>query len=98
VIAYALYPGIMADTEQGDRLIEELVCIQLHGTLASDPFLQFHLVAAVIRPLLRVSLARNETIASSCQTPLPSGVSSQHAKALGRLGQQMTINRYCTYW
>jgi len=44
-IAYAMYPGIMADTEVGDRLIEELVRMQLHGTPASDPFLQFHLVA-----------------------------------------------------
>jgi len=61
-IAYALYPGIMADTERGDRLIEELVRMQLRGTPASDTFLQFHLVAAVIRPLLRAALAHNETI------------------------------------
>ena len=61
-IAYALYPGIMADTEQGDRLIEELVRRQLRGTPASDPFLQFDLVAAVIRPLLRTALAHHETI------------------------------------
>jgi hypothetical protein len=61
-IAYAMYPGIMADTDEGDRLIEELVRMQLHGTPASDPFLQFHLVAAVIRPLLRGALAHNETI------------------------------------
>ena len=31
-IAYALYPGITADIEQGDRLIEELVRMQLRGT------------------------------------------------------------------
>jgi hypothetical protein len=49
-IAYALYPGIMADSERGDRLIEELVRMQLRGTSTSDTFLQFHLVAAVIRP------------------------------------------------
>jgi hypothetical protein len=61
-IAYALYPGIMADSEQGDRLIEELVRRQFRGTPASDPFLQFDLVAAVIRPLLRAALAHNETI------------------------------------
>jgi hypothetical protein len=61
-IAYALYPGIMADTEQGDRLIEELVRRQLRGTPASDPFLQFDMVAAVIRPLLRTALAHHETI------------------------------------
>jgi hypothetical protein len=61
-IAYALYPGIIADTEQGDRLIEELVRRQLRGGQASDPFLQFDSVAAVIRPLLRAALAHNETI------------------------------------
>jgi hypothetical protein len=61
-IAYALYPGIMADTEQGDRLIEELVRSVMGATPASGPFLQFHMIAAVIRPLLRAALARNETI------------------------------------
>ena len=52
----------MADTKQGDLLIEQLVRMQLRGTKASDPFLQFDLVAAVIRPLLRTALADNETI------------------------------------
>jgi hypothetical protein len=63
-IAYALYPGITADMEQGDRLIEERVRMQLRGTPASDRYLQFHLLAAVIRPLLRAALADNETIAT----------------------------------
>jgi hypothetical protein len=61
-IAYSLYPGILADTDKGDRLIEELVRRQLRGSKASDPFLQFDSVAAVIRPLLRAALAHNETI------------------------------------
>ena len=61
-IAYALYPGVTADREQSDRLIEELVRMQLRGTPASDRYLQFHLVAAVIRPLLRAALADNERI------------------------------------
>jgi hypothetical protein len=61
-IAYALYPGITADVEQGDRLIEDLVRMQLRGTPASDRYLQFNQVAAVIRPLLRAALATNETI------------------------------------
>ena len=61
-IAYALYPGITADTEQGDRLVEQLVRMQLRGTPASDHYLQFDQVAAVIRPLLRAALAHNETI------------------------------------
>jgi hypothetical protein len=61
-IAYALYPGITADTEQGDGLIEQLVKMQLRGTPASDRYLQFDQIAAVIRPLLRAALAHNETI------------------------------------
>jgi hypothetical protein len=61
-IAYALYPGITADTEEGDRLIEQLVRMQLRGAPASDRYLQFDLLAAVIRPLLRAALAHDETI------------------------------------
>jgi hypothetical protein len=61
-IAYALWPGIMADTEQGDYLIERLVRMQLRGTPASDPFFKFESLAAVIRPLLKTALADNETI------------------------------------
>ncbi len=61
-IAYALYPGMMADTEDGDRLIEQLVRRQLRGTSPSDPFLQFDQLAVVIRPLLKAAIAHNETI------------------------------------
>jgi hypothetical protein len=61
-IAYALWPGIMADTEQGDLLIERVVRMQLRGTPASDPFFKFESIAAVIRPLLRAALADKETI------------------------------------
>ena len=61
-IAYALWPGIMADTEQGDYLIERLVRMQLRGTPASDPFFKFESLAAVLRPLLRAALADKETI------------------------------------
>jgi hypothetical protein len=61
-IAYALYPGIMADSEQGDRLLEQLVRMQLRGAAASNSFVKFDQVAAVIRPLLRAALAHNETI------------------------------------
>jgi hypothetical protein len=61
-IAYALWPGIMADTEQGDYLIERLVRMQLRGTPASDPFFKFESLAAVIRPLLRAALSDKETI------------------------------------
>jgi len=61
-IAYALYPGITADTEAGDRLVEQLVSMQLRGAPASDRYLQFDLIAVVIRPLLRAALLHNETI------------------------------------
>ena len=61
-IAYAMYPGITADTEEGDRLIEQLVRMQLRGVPASDRYLQFDLIAAVIRPLLKAALAHDETI------------------------------------
>jgi hypothetical protein len=61
-IAYALYPGIMADNEQGDGLIEQLVRMQLRGVPTSDRYLQFNQIAAVIRPLLKSSLEHNETI------------------------------------
>jgi hypothetical protein len=61
-LAHALSPGITADTEQGDLLIEQLASMQLRGKPASDRYLQFDLLAAVIRPLLRTALAHNETI------------------------------------
>ena len=61
-IAYALSPGITGDTDQGDRLVEQLVQMQLHGTPESDPFLKFDQMAVVLRPLLRAVLAHHETI------------------------------------
>jgi hypothetical protein len=63
-IAYALYPGIVGDNEQGDVLVQDLVEMQLRGTPASDPFLRFDELAAVIRPLLKAALAHNETIST----------------------------------
>ena len=63
-IAYAVWPGITDDTEQGDQLVESLVGMQLRGTPASDPYLQFNQLAAVIRPLLKSALAHNETLSS----------------------------------
>lgn len=63
-IAYALYPGLTADTEQGDQLVEDLVRMQMRGTPASDRFLLFDQLAAVIRPLLKAALAHNETIST----------------------------------
>jgi hypothetical protein len=61
-IAYALYPGIIADTDRGDILVEQLVRRELGGASASDAFVKFYQVACVIRPLLRAALKQNETI------------------------------------
>jgi hypothetical protein len=61
-IAYAVYPGILGNTEHGDQLVEDLVQWQLRGVPASDRFLQFDQLAVVIRPLLKAALAHNETI------------------------------------
>jgi len=63
-IAYAVYPGILGNTEDGDQLAEELVQWQLRGVAASDRFLQFDQLAVVIRPLLKAALAHGETISS----------------------------------
>lgn len=63
-IAYALYPGIQADTDRGDVLAEDLVQMQLRGAPATDRFLQFDQLAIVIRPLLKAALAHNETIST----------------------------------
>lgn len=69
-IAYAVYPGILGNTEQGDQLVEDLVQWQLRGVPASDRFLQFDQVAVVIRPLLKAALARNETISTFLPTAI----------------------------
>jgi hypothetical protein len=61
-IAYALYPGVTATTDQGDQLAQDLVRMQLRNTPASDRFLQFDQLAIVIRPLLKAALAHDETI------------------------------------
>ena len=63
-IAYAVYPGILGNTEDGDQLAEELVQWQLRGVPASDRFLQFDQLAVVIRPLLKDALAHDETISN----------------------------------
>ncbi len=61
-IAYALGPGVMDDPTVSDTLVDVLVRRVLRGSPASDSYLQFYMVAAVIRPLLRSALARGETL------------------------------------
>ena len=61
-IAYAFAPGLTEDTGQVDVLAEELSRHLIRGTPASDAYAQFHMIAAVIRPLLRTALDQGETI------------------------------------
>jgi hypothetical protein len=59
-IAHAFSPGLTGNTQGGDLLAEWLV----KSSLASDSSVQKYMVAAVIRPLLRSALDRNETFTS----------------------------------
>ena len=63
-IAYAFAPGITADDRQEDPLAEQLVRFMHRGTPASDPYVQSYAMAIVIRPLLRASLERGETVSA----------------------------------
>ncbi len=61
-IAYALAPGMTDDMERRDLLAEQLAHYLITKTPASDSYVQFYMVAAIIRPVLRGSFARGETI------------------------------------
>lgn len=61
-VAYALAPGIISERQESDPLAEALARFLLRGTPASDPYVQSNSMAAVIRPVLRASLDRGETI------------------------------------
>jgi hypothetical protein len=61
-IAYALAPGLTNDTRAVDPLAEQLARNLIRGTPPSDAYAQSNMIAAVIRPLLRVSLEQGETI------------------------------------
>jgi len=61
-IAYALAPGLTDNKEEFDSLSESLVRTVLKGTPAADSFVQFYMVAVVIRPLLRGAIETGETI------------------------------------
>jgi hypothetical protein len=60
-IAYALAPGLTDNKEEFDSLSESLVRTVLKGTPATDSFVQFYMVAVVIRPLLRAAIETGET-------------------------------------
>ena len=61
-IAYALAPGLVSDRPETDLLVEALVRYVQRGTPASDAYMQFYSMAAVVRPVLQASLDRGETI------------------------------------
>jgi hypothetical protein len=60
-IAYALAPGLTDNKEEFDSLSESLVRAVLKGTPATDSYVQFYMVAVVIRPLLRAAIETGET-------------------------------------
>ncbi|HET9359578.1 MAG TPA: hypothetical protein VFO58_07510 [Vicinamibacterales bacterium] len=61
-IAYALAPGLTDDNAQVDHLAETLARHLIRGTPASDAYVQSSMIASVVRPLLRASLDRGETL------------------------------------
>ncbi len=69
-IAYAFAPGLTDDGQAMDNLPEALARFLIAGRPLTDVFVQDHLMAMVLRPVLRQSLARGETI----QTFLPAAV------------------------
>jgi hypothetical protein len=59
-IAYAFAPGLT--DEDSDSLAEASVRNTLKGTPASDGYVQAYAVALVIRPVLKASLEKGETM------------------------------------
>src|SRR5947199_9979262 len=59
-IAYALAPGLTDNKEEFDSLSESLVRTVLKGTPATDSYVQYYMVAVVIRPLLRGAIETGE--------------------------------------
>ena len=60
-IAYALAPGL-TNAAPVDLLAEQLARFLNRGTPTSDAYVQSHMIAMVIRPLLREALDQGETI------------------------------------
>ena len=61
-IAYAMAPGITNGDASGDALADAWTQRTMSGAGASDTFVQFYMVAMVIRPLLREALEQGDTI------------------------------------
>jgi hypothetical protein len=60
-IAYAFAPGLIGERSARDVLVEALVQRLAHGAPASDSYVQFYMIAAVLRPSLQKALADQET-------------------------------------
>jgi len=61
-IAYALAPGLTNDGRPVDLLADQLARYLVRDTPASDAYVQSYMIAAVIRPMLRLSLEQGETL------------------------------------
>jgi hypothetical protein len=61
-VAYAFAPGLTDDPARVDLLAEQLVAFLRRGTPSSDATAQAYMIAAVIRPLLRESMQKGETL------------------------------------
>ena len=61
-IAYAMAPGITNGDASGDAQAEAWTQRTMSGAGASDTFVQFYMLATVIRPLLRDALDQGDTI------------------------------------
>jgi hypothetical protein len=60
-IAYAFAPGLTGEAGR-DLLAEGLAGYMIRGTPATDAYAQYHMMAAVIRPLLRAALDNGEPL------------------------------------
>lgn len=73
-IAYALSPGL-TDEPGVDRLTSQLDRFVSQGRPKTDPYVRFYTIATVLRPILRESLDRGETL----QTFLPKALAAWKA-------------------
>lgn len=61
-VAYAMAPGLTEDGSEADTLFDQLARFFAAGRPATDSYARFYTIAGLIRPLLRTSLDRGDTI------------------------------------
>jgi hypothetical protein len=61
-IAYALAPGLTQRTATADALVDALVQRLTRGAAVSDSYVQFYMIAGVLRPLLQTALESGDTL------------------------------------